>query len=55
MSEIVCTKEKRRRSENFSKADLVFLCELVEKTITIIKSKQTNAEKAKVWKEIQTL
>jgi hypothetical protein len=59
MSEIVCTKEKRRRSENFSKADLVFLCELVEKTITIIRSKQTNAktnaEKAKVWKEIQTL
>jgi hypothetical protein len=56
MSEIVCSKEKRRKGENFSKADLVFLCELVEKNITIIRSKQTNvitnAEKAKVWKEI---
>ena len=35
---------------------MVFLCELVEKNITIIRSKQTNvitnAEKAKVWKEI---
>jgi hypothetical protein len=56
MSEIICSKEKRRRGENFSKADLVFLCELVEKNIAIIRSKQTNvitnAEKAKVWKEI---
>ena len=56
MSEIVCSKEKRRIGEHFSKADLVFLCELVEKNITIIRSKQTiaiaNAEKAKVWKEI---
>jgi hypothetical protein len=34
MSEIVCSKEKRRKGENFSKADLVFLCELVEKNIT---------------------
>ena len=35
---------------------MVFLCELVEKNITIIRSKQTNvitnAEKAKVWKDI---
>ena len=35
---------------------MIFLCELVEKSITIIRSKQTNAitnaEKAKVWKEI---
>ena len=57
MSEIVCSaKKKRRRGENFSKADLVFLCEIVEKNITIIRSKQTNimtnAEKAKVWKGI---
>ena len=56
MSEIVCSKGKGRRGANFSKADLVFLCELVEKNITILRSKQTNsitnAEKAKVWKEI---
>jgi hypothetical protein len=56
MSEIVCSKGKRRRGANFSKADLVFLCKLVEKNITILRSKQTNsitnAEKAKVWKEI---
>jgi hypothetical protein len=56
MSEIVCSKETRRRGANFSKADLVVLCELVEKNITIIRSKQTNsitnAEKAKVWKVI---
>ena len=35
---------------------MIFLYELVEKNITIIRSKQTNvitnAEKAKVWKEI---
>ena len=56
MSEIFCSKEKRRRGEHFPKADLIFLCELVEKNITIIRSKQTNvitnAEKATVWKEI---
>lgn len=56
MSETVCSKEKRRRCENFSKADLIYLCELVERNITTIRSKQTNsitnAEKAKVWKEI---
>ena len=45
-------KKKRRRGENFSKADLIFLCELVEKNITIITNEIiTNAEKAKVWKE----
>ena len=56
MSEIVCSKEKRQRGKNLSKTELVFLCELVEKNIAIIRSKQTNvitkAEKAKVWKEI---
>jgi len=35
---------------------MVFLCELVEKNTTIIRSKQTNditkTEEAKVWKEI---
>ena len=56
MSEILCKKEQRWRSENFSKAYLAFLCEFVQKNITITKSKHTNAitnaEKAKVWKEI---
>jgi hypothetical protein len=56
MSEIVCRIEIRRRGDHFSKADFVFLCELVEKNITIFRSKQTNvitnAEKEKVWKKI---
>ena len=56
MSEILCKKEQRWRSENFSKAYLAFLCEFVQKNITITKSKHTNAitnaEKTKVLKEI---
>ena len=42
MSEIVYLKEKRRRGEHFSKADLVFLCELVEKNIAIIRDRPFN-------------
>jgi len=53
MSEIVCTKEKRQRGKHFFKAELVFLCELVEKNITIIRSKQGRVSKKRLVEQIK--
>ena len=56
MATKMAAAEGKKRSENFSKEETIFLCEEVEKRIDIIRSKQTNnitnAKKAFAWRKI---
>ncbi|XP_056009748.1 uncharacterized protein LOC125682235 isoform X2 [Ostrea edulis] len=52
----MATNTNKKRSENFSPEETLFLVELVEEHLSLLKSKQTNqvtnAKKAAVWRHI---